>query len=134
MRDWRHCETAQKIKKMENCNYELPEFKPQVCAFNELGKAAKKARKSFLDYLRADRIELIKSGLIDSIMEKDPELFCSGCELEGTFCKGSRCELTREIFFERDETREFWRRLYVKFWGKNYYNLSLRNKLRLINP
>ena len=118
---------------MENeLNESLGSF---VNATNEARINVKKARKVFLEYLRADRIQLIKESVIGSIIEKDPERLCGGCELEGTFCEGRLCELMAEVFFEeRDESREFWRRLYINFWGKKYYNLSHRNKMKLINP
>ena len=130
---------------MENCNLNLPQF---IGGVQKVGKSmhalkraaeaakitAKKSRKMFMDYLRADRITILQDYLIEQILEKDPELLCGGCELQGTFCEGARCGYTQLVFFERDEPTEFWRKLYVHFYGKRYYNLSLRNKLKLIKP
>lgn len=58
---------------------------------------------------------------------------CNGCDLAGTNCEGSKCGEQAAFYYER-LSRKGKRRAYFDTYGKDdYYNLSLRVKVRLLN-
>lgn len=128
---------------MENCNLNLPHF---IAGVQKVGKSmhglnlaakftkksVKSAKKQLFDIMRDTRLENYKELVIENVLKREPELFCIGCELEGSFCEGRRCEWQSETFFERDYTRAEWKYIFYKNIGDRYYNLSLRNKIKLL--
>ena len=105
-----------------------------------LGLAAKQAAKSVKFFNRVqraterlNRVKDLRWRVQDVYIAKDPERLCRGCELEGTFCEGRRCEDQAEIFFENDMGgRDVWKAIIYDVIGDEYYNLSLKNKVQLL--
>lgn len=99
-------------------------------------KLQKASRRYYMAVVRARRIEFFKDVLIEGLHEKNVEIFCNGCELEDTFCEGRRCEWQAETFFDdKDWSNTDWRDMYYKYVGRNdFHKLSLRNKVKLLNP
>lgn len=122
---------------MDLTGKEAKRFREQV---NRMLKATKKAqRKERKKYnrmakecVRADRTNIIRDYVQNVLEERDAEMLCFGCELEGTFCEGARTEYQREVFWEMQRGRSEWKRLIYSVLGGRYNSLSMREKLELL--
>ena len=96
--------------------------------------AIKKSRRVFMALARRNRVGVFKENLLSKIITNDNELLCEGCDLQNTFCEGWKCDWQASVFFEQMKPREYWRKLYYQYFGDKFYNLSRRDKSKLLNP
>ena len=88
--------------------------------------------KKIAGRVRARKIAL---NILDDVMDKLLENgeICPSCELNGTFCEGSRCEAAKDAAWD-DLDRQTRKDLIRSVIGNKYYNLSLTVKNELLCP
>ena len=99
---------------------------------SELIKTFMDDYKKIAGRIRARKIAL---NILDDVMDKLLENgeICPSCELNGTFCEGSRCEAAKDAAWG-DLDRQTRKDLIRSVIGNKYYNLSLTVKNELLCP
>lgn len=95
-------------------------------------KQAKLYRAAGMEYVRMDRVAILRGKVQEVLFKRDNEMYCWNCDLEGTFCEGARCEYQAETYWEQEKGRTEWKSVIYDALGDEYYNLSLRKKLELL--
>ena len=86
--------------------------------------------KKIAGRVRARKIALnILDDVTDKLLENGE--ICPSCELNGTFCEGSRCEAAKDAAWD-DLDRQTRKDLIRSVIGNKYYNLSLTVKNELL--